>query len=120
MYHCNLMALFPGENLMKNMWLKYFLSEDDMIMYRKEQKDLYNQHVAFDKEHPEIFSFAVLGNSIASLREGRFNVFNSITTMLDFVILVVTLSLGIYTLCLAFTTINFVRNESSLIDYLKV
>jgi hypothetical protein len=75
--------------------------------------------VEFDKEHPEIFSFAVLKHVITSTGDSRFSIFHSITCLMDFLVLIAAFGLGIYTMSLAIQTCNFVRNESSLIDYMK-
>jgi hypothetical protein len=51
--------------------------------------------------------------------DSRFVAYHGITPLMDWIILVCTFGLGVYTTILAVSTINFVRQKSSLIDYMK-
>lgn len=119
MYHANLLAIVPGMAHIKHAALIYWLPEEDKRAYLKEGEESFQRHVEFDKIHPEIFSFASFWNIMSSVGDSRFSCFHSLTCFMDFVVLVATFGLGIYTLSLAIQTVNFQREQSSLIDYMK-
>ena len=119
MYHANILAAFPDNTHFKHVLLMYWLPEDDKQAYLDERDEIYRQHVEFDKLHPEIFSFATLKQVLMSLSESRYNCFHTFGCLIDFLVLVATFGLGVYTCWLGIQTIYFVRQENSMIDHMK-
>lgn len=97
----------------------HYLPEDDKQAYLNEDMDLLMKHSEFYKEHTEMFSMTKMKHFWGTLGDSRFSMFNSISCIMDVLVLLATFGLGCFTLWLAVQTTYYVQQNSSLIDSLK-
>ena len=120
MYHISIINLMPSATHFKHVLLMYFLTDSQRKEYTDEAEKIFQDSVKFDETHPEIFSFASLKHMFNTISASKFSMFNSITSFMDAVIILLTIVCGCYTLFLACQTIWFQKHQSSLVDSMKV
>lgn len=74
----------------------------------------------FEKDHPEFFSWPVIYDLLFNWEFTKFYFLYSWETFWDFFAIMLTLVCGIYTFGLMIQTVNFARQESSMIDDMKL
>lgn len=76
--------------------------------------------MAFEKLHPEIFSWAVFNDCIFNWTWTRFYFMYSWETVWDFVAIIAQIICGLYTLMLMVQTLSLARKQSSMVDEMKI
>ena len=69
----------------------------------------YEKALAFEREHPELFSWAVIKDLLFNWEWTKFYFMYSWETIWDFVAITGTLAFGFYTLMLLVQTLSFAR-----------
>jgi len=97
-----------------------YLNETEREEVLQQNEIEYQRQVAFEKEHPDILSWAFLHDLWSSYKFTKFYFLYSWETFWDFTTIVGILAFGLYAFGLMVQTLQFARAETSMIDDMKV
>lgn len=80
----------------------------------------YQRQVEFEKQHPELLSWAILKDFLFNWEFSKYYFLHSWETFWDGFAIFLTFICGVYTFGLMVQTLNYVRNETSMIDDMKI
>ena len=98
----------------------YYLNETERAIVKEYNEREYQRSIEFEKEHPEFFSWPVIYDLLFNWEFTELYFMYSWETFWDFVAIAGTLACGLYTLFLMLQTLYFVKNETSLVDDMKL
>ena len=98
----------------------YYLNETERQELKAYNDLEYEKAVQFEKDHPELLSWPVLKDFLFNWEFTKFYFLYSWETIWDFVAIMGTLACGLYTFGLLVQTLSFARNQTSLVDDMKI
>jgi len=121
MQHISLVqTLAPSHSSLKHFLTMSYLNETEREDVLQQNEIEYQRQVAFEKEHPDILSWAFIHDLWSSYKFTKFYFLYSWETFWDFATIVGILAFGLYAFGLMVQTLQFARAETSMIDDMKV
>lgn len=97
-----------------------YLNETERAEIMRYNNNEFERQVAFEKMHPELFSWAMFKDLMFNWSWTRFYFMYSWETVWDFVAITAPLICGLYTILLMMQTLSLARKQSSMIDEMKI
>lgn len=113
-------SCIPAHSSLKHVLTMWYLNEterQELIDYNEKE---YQRQVEFEKQNPDIISWAFFKEFAFNWQFTKFYFLYSWETFWDGITIFATLLCGLYTFGLMVQTLNFARNETSMIDDMKV